>query len=243
MRIAALYDIHGNIEALEAVLREVSQSDADGVVVGGDVAWGPHPRETVDRLMDLEQSTTFIRGNADREVASRRPDEDDARTDITSWCSSQLTARQRQWLGTLPPTAALEIAGLGAVLFCHATPRSDEEIVTASTSEARVDEILRLVREPVVVCGHTHMQFDREIRGRRLINAGSVGLPYEGLSGAYWALLGPTVDLRRTGYGIGNAVERIRKSRCPNVEETFVDTILHPPSQEEAISHFEAQAG
>lgn len=241
MRIAALYDIHGNVVALEAVLKELSDEKVDAVVVGGDVSWGPQPGAVLDRLAELELPVTFIRGNADRELCDGFvAGEDVQASDITRWCAQQLDERQREWLGHLPLSVAFNVRGMGETLFCHATPRSDEEIVTAVTPESRFLDALSGARQAAVVCGHTHVQFDRTGGGRRLINAGSVGLPYEGRQGAYWALLGPSVQFRRTVYDIGEAVERMRASGCPHVEEVFIDTILHPPDRDETIRHFES---
>jgi predicted phosphodiesterase len=95
---------------------------------------------------------------------------------------------------------AVEVEGLGSVLFFHWSPRSDEEIITRLTADERLAPMVDDVAEPVVVCGHTHVQFDRAIDDRRVINAGSVGMPYQHQPGAYWALLTDVVELRRTEY-------------------------------------------
>lgn len=249
MRIAALYDIHGNISALEAVLHEVSAERVDAVVIGGDVIWGPHPGAALERLIELDLPTTFIRGNADREVSEEAVcgnSGDDSNPDvflqITDWCRHQLSARQRNWVSSQPLTGTFDVEDLGQTLFCHGSPRSDEEIITTSTREERFLQALSSVRENTVICGHTHMQFDRTVQGRRLINAGSIGMPYEGRQGAYWALLGPGVNLRRTDYDIEGAATRMRASGCPHVEEIFIDTIVDPPERAATIRHFEAQA-
>ncbi|MDQ3767804.1 MAG: metallophosphatase family protein [Actinomycetota bacterium] len=243
MRVAALYDIHGNLWALEPVLREATHSDIDAIVIGGDIAWGPHPRETIDRLLELERPVIFIRGNADREV-SKRLDEnaglDRVVAQINLWCSDQLSEQQRLWLGSQPPTATLDVDCLGETLFCHGSPRSDEEIITTATADERFVEVLRAAHEEIVVCGHTHIQFDRTVQDRRLINAGSVGLPYEGKPGAYWALLGPGVTFRRTAYDIAEAAEGMLNSGCPHVEEVFIDPLRHPPDRDDATRHFES---
>jgi diadenosine tetraphosphatase ApaH/serine/threonine PP2A family protein phosphatase len=108
------------------------------------------------------------------------------------------------FLAALPLTETIEIDGLGSVLFCHATPRNDEEILTRISPDERWRAALDGVDAGMVVCGHTHIQFDRLAGGTRLVNAGSVGMPYEREPGAYWALLGPDVDLRRTEYVPGD---------------------------------------
>jgi len=250
MRIAALYDIHGNVSALEAVLQEIAPDRVDALVVGGDVVWGPHPSAAIERLTELALPVTFIRGNADREVVSEEvvPDgpgegaETDAISQVTEWCRHELSEQQRDWVRSQSLAATFDVKGLGETLFCHGTPRSDEEIVTTATPEQRFFEALGGVRQATVVCGHTHMQFDRTVQGRRMINAGGVGMPYEGEQGAYWALLGPGVQFRRTDYDIGEAARRMRVSGCPHVEEIFIDTIVNPPDKNATIRHFEAQA-
>ena len=189
MRVAALYDIHGNLPALDAVLAEV---DADVIVIGGDTVMGPMPSETLERLRGLDADVRFIRGNADREVYEDKPGL--APHEAFEYARSRLSAEQVEFLRGLPLTLSI-----GRVLFCHATPRNDEEIFTKITPDERWREALAGVDADVVVCGHTHVQFDRRIGDIRLVNAGSVGMPYEREPGAYWALLdGTDVELRHT---------------------------------------------
>ena len=249
MRVAALYDIHGNISALEAVLHEVSADRVDALVIGGDVVWGPHPRATLECLDKLDLPVTFIRGNADREVCeevaldgSGKSSDPDVFLEVTDWCRHQLSERQRNWVRSQSLTATFDVERLGETLFCHGSPRSDEEILTTATPEERFLEALDGALDNTVICGHTHMQFDRTVGGRRLINAGSVGMPYEGKRGAYWALLGPGLQFRRTDYDFDEAVMQMRASGCPHVEEIFIDTIVNPPDKNATIRHFEAQA-
>jgi predicted phosphodiesterase len=197
-RVAALYDIHGNLPALEAVLAEVEALGVDAVVVGGDVAAGPMPRETLE-VLHARRDARFIRGNADRELAVGAPEPaGEAARPAWSWLTDHLDDEQREWLAGLDLSLTVDVEGLGAVLFCHGSPRSDEEIITRLSPDERVAPMLTDVAEPVVVCGHTHVQFDRPIDGRRIVNAGSVGMPYQDRPGAYWALLSDVVDLRRT---------------------------------------------
>jgi len=242
MRVAALYDIHGNLPALEATLSEVDAGGFDAIVVGGDVALGPMPRETLELLSARGPWVRFVRGNCDRDMAAApdgRPQPGGAWEGRLRWAVEQITPDQRALLGAIPPTLALEIDGLGAVLFCHGTPRSDDEIVTRHTPDDRVLEVLTEVRERVVVCGHTHVQFDRHIGERRLVNAGSVGLPYEGRPGAYWAALGPDVELRRTPYDLERAVQAMRASGFPDADEFTRRELLEPRSAAEATEFFE----
>jgi putative phosphoesterase len=195
VRVAALYDVHANLTALDAVLAEV---DADVILVGGDAVAGPWPAETLARLRGLEGDVRFIRGNADREIAEQTPGL--APPHLMEFVRSRLSAEEIDFLGSLPLTESVVVDGLGDVLFCHATPRNDEEIFTGISPDDRWRAALDGVGADVVVCGHTHIQFDRRIDDIRLVNAGSVGMPYEREPGAYWALLGPDVELRRTPY-------------------------------------------
>jgi diadenosine tetraphosphatase ApaH/serine/threonine PP2A family protein phosphatase len=238
-RVAALYDVHGNLPALEATLAEVP--DDATILVGGDIVLGPMPREALALLQ--ERGATFIRGNCERPVVGPPAVAEDVWDEMAQWAHNQLGEDQLELLRNLPHPLSLEVDGLGSVLFCHGSPRSDEEILTAITPPKRLDPILDGVRERVIVCGHTHVQFDRLVGDRRLVNAGSVGMPYEGTSGiAAWALLGPDVDLRRTAFDAGEASARIRASGMPGAEEFAAEYVLHPTSAEEATAHFEAQA-
>ena len=185
MRVAALYDVHGNLPALEAVLAELG--DAQQIVLGGDVVGGVFDAETVERLRALGARALWLRGNAEREL---EPDADG------------LSAEQIEFLHDLPERVELDVEGLGRVLFCHATPQNDLDIVTPLTPDERLARILEGVDTDVVVAGHTHMQQDRSVGGVRWVNAGSVGMPYEDAPGAYWAVLGPGVELRRTEYDV-----------------------------------------
>jgi predicted phosphodiesterase len=237
MRVAALYDVHANLPALEAVLAE---ADADGILVGGDVALGPMPKETLELLR--AQDATFIRGNCDREVAAPGEGEE-LWTRRARWVHEQLDEEQLAFLRALRHPLSVDVDGLGPVLFCHGSPRSDEEILTAITPPKRLDPILDGVQENVVVCGHTHAQFDRLVGDRRLVNAGSVGMAYEGEPGvACWALLGPTVELRRTPYDIEAAAALVRETGFPDADELVNEALLHPPSAEEVTAHFESLA-
>jgi putative phosphoesterase len=195
LRVAALYDIHGNLPALDAVLAEV---DADVLVIGGDFVLGPWPAETLERLRALEGDVRFIRGNADREVVSEEPGL--APPELMEFVRKQLSSTQLDFLRSLPLTKTIERS-----LFCHATPRNDEEIFTRDSPDERWAAALAGVDADIVVCGHTHVQFDRRIGDMRLVNAGSIGMPYEREPGAYWALLdGGEVEFRRTAYTPGD---------------------------------------
>jgi putative phosphoesterase len=186
--IATLYDVHGNLPALEAVLNEVPEEAL--IVVGGDVAAGPFPQETVDRLRGLGDRVKWIRGNADREL---KPGEEGlAPPEVIDWVRSRLTPDTVEWLSRLSPTLVWE-----QVLYCHATPRNDVDIFTERTPEERVAPLFERVDADVVVCGHTHVQFDRVIAGKRVVNSGSVGMSYDEPRDAYWTL---DLEPRSTAY-------------------------------------------
>ncbi len=244
LRVAALSDIHGNIQALNAVLEEVEREQPDMIVVCGDVASGPFPSDTLDRLMELGKRAYFIRGNADRELISAYdshpqfdPKEEDPAKIFSSWSARQINQRQRDFLASFQDRVVLEVMGLGRVSFCHGSPRSDEEIITSLTPEESLEELLDGLEEKVVVCGHTHHQFDRKTDRYRVINAGSVGMPYEGRPGAFWVLLGPGVDLRKTEYDFERAVEEALKTGYP--DPSYQETILTPPKPDEVAAFFE----
>ena len=229
MRVAALYDVHGNLPALEAVLAEVEREGVDLVLVGGDAVWGPFPAETLELLRGLGERVLFVRGNADREVVER-----DTTYAETIWCAERLSREALAFLVELPLSLTLDVDGLGPVLFCHGSPRSDDEPITAASPEERLAGMLAGVEEGVVVFGHTHAQFERDALGKRLVNPGSVGLPLGG-RGADWALLGPGIELRRTAYDVEAAAERIRASGLPRADEYFARSVLEPPPLEAAL--------
>lgn len=242
MRVAALYDIHGNLPALEAVLQEIRKAEVDQIVVGGDVVPGPMPHETIGCLRDLDIPVQYIYGNGEREVLARRRGIEtntvpEQFRGMIRWVADQLQRDDEQVLNSWPLTLRLEIRGLGEVLFCHATPRNDAEIFTRLTAEDRLLPIFQGLDVPLVVCGHTHMQFDRMIGGTRVVNAGSVGMPF-GEPGAYWLLLGPDIQFRRTQYDLTGAAERVRQTRYPHAEDFAARHILQPPSEQQTLEAF-----
>jgi putative phosphoesterase len=245
MRVAAIYDIHANLPALEAVLQDIRRAEVDQIVVGGDVLPGPMPRETIKCLLDLDIPVRYIQGNGDREVLAQMAgtETDWYRTapeqwrEPVRWTAQQLEPEHERLLAGWPRTLRVQIGGLRDVLFCHATPRNDTEIFTRLTSEDRLLPVFEGVNVLVAVCGHTHMQFDRTIGRIRVVNAGSVGMPF-GEPGAYWLLLGPDVQLRHTPYDLEKAAERIRDTKYPQAQEFAARNVLQPPSEKEILEAF-----
>ncbi len=242
MRVAAIYDIHGNLPALEAVLREVEAAHVDQVVVGGDVFPGPMPRESLHRLLTLDLPVHFIRGNGDREVLARMRGQEmetvpEQFREVFRWVAAQLSEEDAARIAEWPATLRMDIRGLGRVLFCHATPRNDTEIFTRLTPEERLLPIFGGIDEQLVVCGHTHMQFDRMVGGVRVVNAGSTGMPF-GNPGACWLLLGPGVELKRTSYDLEAAAAQIRSTTYPQANDFTAQHVLHPPTEEAMLEAF-----
>ena len=255
MRVAALNDIHGNLPALDAALEEIRRANVDQIVVGGDVVPGPLPRESLQRLLALDLPVQFIHGNCELAVLAQMAARESG--SVSYWGTTsgnpppardlaniEWTARRlpehRTWFASWPKTLRLEVDGLGKVLFCHGTPRSETEIFTRLTPEERLVPLFESLGVAVVVCGHTHMQFDRMVGRTRGVNAGSVGMPF-GKSGACWALLGPDIQLRQTSYDLTEATERLRASEYPGAQE-YARDLLQPADESEILETFEKAA-
>jgi predicted phosphodiesterase len=243
MRILALYDIHGNPDALDAVIEDPRARGADVVVIGGDVAPGPFVAATLDRLQALPDPVLWIRGNGEREVAGAAagvPPADDAGN---AALSAAFTAREigldrAHALGKLP--LAITIDG---VLFCHASPRRDDEMLTRLSAPGRWAAALDGVKARLVVAGHTHQQDDRVVNGVRFVNAGSVGLPYEGDGDARWLWVQDGVAaLRRTAYDSAAAGVRMRDACSPSADSVTA-ALIEPVDAIVVTRMFEERAG
>jgi predicted phosphodiesterase len=252
MPVAALYDIHANLPALEAVLEDVRRADVNQLVVGGDVVPGPMPREALALLLGLDIPVQFIHGNGELAVLAQIGVDPDNVTywgttsgeplpkplrEVLRWTAEEIHPQYDDVLRSWPRTRRLGIAGLGDVLFCHGTPRSETECFTRLTPEDRLVPVFEGLGVSVVVCGHTHMQFDRMIAGVRVVNAGSVGMPF-GEPGADWALLGPDVQLRHTPYDLSAAAARVRSTQYPQAREFAAQYVLQPPSEAGMLEAF-----
>lgn len=242
MRVAALYDIHGNLPAVEAVLDDLRQAAVDQIIVGGDVFPGPMSSEVLTFLLGLDRPVRFLHGNGDRAVLELAEGGEtlaipESYRPTARWVAEGLSLEHRRLIAGWPASIATAIDPLGEVLFCHATPRNDTEIFTRLTAEDRLAPMFEDVRADLVVCGHTHMQFDRTVGRLRVVNAGSVGMPF-GEPGAYWLLLGPDVQLRRTDYDRRAAAARVRATRYPQAEQFAAHNILQPPSEQTMLEAF-----
>src|SRR5438093_6224459 len=238
---------------MEVIHKFYRQADVNQIVVGGDVVPGPMPREALRRLLDLDLPKHFIYGNGELAILAQmagartgsvtywgttsgaRPPE--SIVEIYRWTAAQLQPEFEPVLARWPKTLQLDIDGLGQVLFCHSTPRSETEVFTRLTAEDRLLPLFEPLQVAVVVCGHTHMQFDRMIGRTRVVNAGSLGMPF-GEPGAYWLLLGSDVQLRHTPYDPAKAAECIRATSYPQAEDFAAHNVLQPPSEKEMLEAF-----
>jgi predicted phosphodiesterase len=228
--VAALYDVHGNLPALEAVLAEIGREQPDLVVFGGDLVWGPWPQETFERAEELGSVARFLRGNCEGLVL-------EGASPAHAWARDRLDDAARARIRTWPMTLTLDVDGLGPTLFCHATPRSEDEIVTPESPARAWEDAFGGADEGVVVCGHTHLQFDLVRGTRRFVNPGSLGAPTV-RSVAWWALLGPEVELRTTGYDTELAITAAREV-VPDVAP-FARWLREPPTYGERVASLSA---
>lgn len=240
MTIAAIYDIHGNLPALEAVLEEIHQSRIDLIVVGGDVVLGPMSRECLDRLQQIDQPVQYIKGNCEAEVIANMkglpnsPLPDTVLKNI-AWTADQLSPTHLELMDSWPEQLSLNIPGVGEVLFCHATPRSLTEVFTLLSPESKLNELFGSLQEDIIICGHTHMQFQLIVNGKRVINAGSVGMPFAP-PGAYWLSLGRGVRHQHTPYDFNEAAKIISATSYPEAKQFAESNILNPPSEKRMLS-------
>jgi predicted phosphodiesterase len=252
MRVAALCDIHANLPALEAVLAEVREARVDRIVFGGDIVPGPMMRETLERILTLDIPAHFVHGNGELGMLAQIDASDPSAVtywgttsgsplpeplkEVVRWGAGQMLPDHARVMAIWPRTVRLGIPGVGKVLFCHATPHSETDAFTRLTPEEVLLPVFQGLDADVVVCGHTHMQFDRMIGGTRVVNAGSVGMPF-GRTGADWLLLGPGVDLRNTSYNLQRAGELIRQTEYPQARE-LADSLLQPPAEDDILKVF-----
>lgn len=242
MKVAALYDIHGNLPALEAVLREVDSADADLIVVGGDIVPGPMPVETLERLLEVKTPMEFIKGNGETAVlrylrTGSIENLPDHAIQAVKWCAEQLSFDHTRLISKWNSTFRMEMPTFGDVLFCHATPRDENEIFTIRTPEEKLLTIFNDANSSIVVCGHTHMQFKRKIGNTLVVNAGSAGMPI-GKTGAYRLMLGAKVELKCSSYDLADAANQIQNTSFPNAK-AFAGNLVNPPAENEILDLYE----
>lgn len=246
-QVAVLSDVHGVLPVLEAVLDEPEVLSADLVVVTGDHAAGPQPVAVLDRLVAMGDRVLLVRGNADRDlVALARGEQIEVPDNVVPWAAAQLRADQIALLSDLPHPVTVDIDGFGPVLFCHGTPRDDEEVVLVDSRLQRWQDVFAELPLVVrtVVCGHTHMPFVRLVDRRLVVNSGSIGMPY-GRPGGSWALLdNGAVSLRHTPVDIDHAIARvIAESTFPDREEWANYFLRATASDAEALTTFAPRDG
>ncbi|TNC38844.1 metallophosphoesterase family protein [Mumia zhuanghuii] len=243
--VAVLSDIHGVLPVLDAVLAEPDVLAADRIVVTGDHAAGPMPVEVLDRLVSLGDRCVLVRGNADRELVAvaRGGSSDHAES---QWAGRQLRPDQVETLAAMPHPVTLDVDGFGPVVFCHGTPRDDDEVVLVETRMARWRDVFENLPDEVrtVVCGHTHMPFVRLADRRLVINPGSIGMPY-GRSGGAWALLRDgQVSLRHTEVDVDAVVEEIvQRSAYPDRAAWADEYVRSRNGDAEALAAFGPRDG
>lgn len=243
MRIAALYDIHANAAALQAVLEELPQEQVDAIVVGGDVLPGPQPQATLACLRGLRWPAYFLMGNGEREVLATRAGQPNRNLpegvhEELAWCARQMKSEDVEWVSRWPASVTLTGAA-GPVFFCHATFRNDTEIFTAHTPSEAVQRAFASVEASLIVCGHSHMPFDRRAGRWRILNAGSVGIPF-GDRRASWLLLGERPELRATAYDAGPVISEAVAAGYPDGPGSALTMIREPPATEAMLALFAA---
>ena len=252
MRVAALCDIHANLPAFEAVLEEVREAHVDLIVFGGDIVPGPMMRETLARILSLDIPAQFVHGNGELGMLAQIDAPDPSAVtywgttsgyplpeplkEVVRWSARQVLPDHARAMASWPRTLRLDIPGVGNVLFCHATPHSETDAFTRLTPEEALLPVFEGLDADAVICGHTHMQFDRMIGATRVVNAGSVGMPF-GRTGADWLLLGPGVELRNTFYDLHRAGEQIRQTEYPQARE-LADSLVQPPAEDDILKVF-----
>jgi putative phosphoesterase len=220
MRVAALYDVHAMPWALEAVLAEVDAERPDAIVFGGDYLYGPYPREIVPMVRAVDAQAVL--GNADESAEA--------------WESAQVEPGDLEWLRSLPLNVTVD-----GVLYCHAAPHDNTPITTAITPDEAVLATFGEMTGTVVI-GHTHHQFDRRVGDLRVVNAGSVGMAYEGDVAAYWTLLEDGIpSFRRTPFDVGRAVAELRRTDWPHAAEFLEENLLVAVDRDEAIAALESR--
>jgi predicted phosphodiesterase len=237
MNVLALYDIHGNVDALDAVLDDPRSAGADVVVVGGDTVPGPFARASLDRLRSLDAPLRWVRGNGEREVAATARGAAgglDGMVALTAARTAEELGDDALGLGDLPVSVRVD-----GVLFCHASPRRDDEMLTRISPAGRWEQALSGIDARLVVGGHTHQPDDRIVGGTRFVNAGSVGMPYDGTGEASWLWIADgEPEPRRTPYDAAGAGARILAGGWPDTP-SITASLIEPLDPETITRMFE----
>lgn len=232
MRLGLISDLHGNLSALEAVLGELEREGVDRIVCLGDVAVGPLPSETLNRVRDL--GCPVVMGNWDAAFVAGLPPATDELSqmlnEINGWWSEQLTDEDREFTRSFVPTLELELDGLPVLCF-HGSPRSFDEMLVATTPDGELEGMFPGPRPPLLIGGHTHLQLIRRFDASLIVNPGSVGLPFRDwppkrVRISPWAEYGVVdveggqvrVDLRRTPFDVAGYLSMSRASGMPHAE-------------------------
>lgn len=236
MRVALISDIHGNFVALKAVLGNLRASHVSQIVCLGDVAtFGPQPRQVIRQLRDID--IPIAMGNMDAWLLNPKPHayrDENTRwiTEIELWGTEQLTSSDIGYLRTFQPQIEVSQSSDTSLLCVHGSPRSDTDIVLATTPEDELERMLAGCQATVVAGGHTHTQMLRRFREMTVINPGSVGLAIERSSltsevrnppWAEYAVVGLEkgelrIEFRRVPYDVGELIRAARKSGMVHAE-------------------------
>jgi putative phosphoesterase len=232
MRFAVFSDIHGNLVALHKVLDDVGKENQAFICLG-DVAWGgPEPSEVLKEVRRLD--CPVVMGNTDEMLLGRRrerlkgPDAAKMR-EIENWCKERLSEEDKAFMRSFKPTVTLSLGDNLDILCYHGSPRSNTEGMRSTTTDLRVERIVRGRRERIFAGGHTHSQMVRRFRDKVIINPGSVGLPFE-FTGKRTARNPPwaeyaiidcreetlNISLRRVGYDVGELEDAVARSGMPH---------------------------
>lgn len=238
MRLLVLSDIHGNLVALDSVLREVAQESFDQILCLGDVSsLGPQPREVLDRLRQLQ--CAVVLGNTDAWLLAppqaTAADSADRQIlcAINAWCADQLSAADRAYLRTFSFLLERPLDAERTLLAYHGSPRSFDDVIAAVTPDASVAQMLAGRSVSVLVGGHTHIQLIRRYQDAHLVNVGSIGLPGVNAGGpdlpmnhrVHWAEYGVvsveggrlSIELRRTPLDMPAVLAAAHASTMPHL--------------------------
>lgn len=243
--VAVLSDTHGVLPVLQAVLAEPDVAAAELVVVCGDLAAGPMPVETLDALAALGDRGLLVRGNADRELVAVAEGSPSQHPEST-WAGAQLRPDQVDLLRGLPHPVTVDVDGFGPVLFCHGSPRDDDEVVLVDTRLARWAEAFADVPDEVrtVLCGHTHMPFARLVDRRWVVNPGSVGMPYGRVGGSWVLMRDGQISLRHTEIDVeATCAEVVRRSAYPHAAAWVDEYVRGRNSDVDALTAFGPRDG